>query len=150
MKQDLLTKGFSLPTLIYWQYFLYRIRQFVLNWFIMCVSDDWKYLYVCGCRLYACIIIRQLFRYVFHYPKITYPQSEIGFPYLKEHISLVICIPLPRKHISVLNMCSSTWETQITRVIIPSGVQPPDLALMPASFSYSPATWNLFDNPVWW
>ena len=29
MKQDLLAKGFSLPTLIYRQYFLYRIRRFV-------------------------------------------------------------------------------------------------------------------------
>ena len=74
----------------------------------MRVSDDWKYLYVCGCRLYACIITRK-FRYVFHYPKITYPKRN-GFPYLGTHIPSDMYAPTQETHINS-DMCSPTWET---------------------------------------
>ena len=50
MKQDLLAKGFSLPTLLMVDYssgyLLYISVDLVLNWFSTHVSDDWRY--VCG------------------------------------------------------------------------------------------------------
>ena len=80
----------------------------------------------------------------------------MGFPYLGTHIPSDMYSNTQETHINS-DMCSSTWETHITSIIIPSGVWSPDPspgggppALVPASFSYSPATWNLLDNPVWW
>ena len=56
MKQDLLAKGFSLPTLLMVKYpsgyLLYISVDLVLN--CMHVSDNWRY--VCGRTLYSCII----------------------------------------------------------------------------------------------
>ena len=58
MTQDLLAKGFSLPTLLMVEYssgyLLYISVDLVLNWFSTHVSDDWRY--VCGRTLYSCII----------------------------------------------------------------------------------------------
>ena len=48
MKQDLLAKGFSLPTLLMVEYpsgyLPYISVELVLNWFSTHVSDDWRYM----------------------------------------------------------------------------------------------------------
>ena len=61
MKQDLLAKGFSLPTLLMVEqssgYLLFVAVDLVLNWFSMHVSNDQRYVY--GSTLYACIIAQK-------------------------------------------------------------------------------------------